>query len=91
MHWCRRVGINTSPPTDLTTRPNSQFIYGDRDWMDIRPAQRIKRRLAQDPVSADRVVRCFELEEAGHQLMIDQPDSFNDILLKVSQRGRATG
>ena len=59
--------------------------------MDIRPAQRIKRQLAQDPASADRVVRCFELEEAGHQLMIDQPDSFNDILLKVSQRGRATG
>jgi len=58
------------------------FIYGDRDWMDIRPARRIKRRLAQDTKSADRVVRCFELEEAGHQLMIDQPDAFNDIVLK---------
>jgi len=56
------------------------FIYGDRDWMDNRPAQQIKRRLAQQ---AGRVVRCFELEGAGHQLMIDQPESFNDIVLKV--------
>ena len=33
--------------------------------------------------SGHRVVRCFELEGAGHQLMIDQPDSFNDIVLKA--------
>eukprot|EP00622_Pseudochattonella_farcimen_P005225 FR740794.1.p2 GENE.FR740794.1~~FR740794.1.p2 ORF type:complete len:106 (+),score=20.55 FR740794.1:38-319(+) len=48
--------------------------------MDIEPAQAIKRRLAADP---SRVVRCFELSNAGHQLMIDQPESFNNIVLKV--------
>ena len=58
------------------------FIYGDRDWMDNRPAQQIKRRLGRE-AGAGRVVRCFELEEAGHQLMIDNPESFNDIILKV--------
>mmetsp|Transcript_98105 Transcript_98105/g.280791 ORF Transcript_98105/g.280791 Transcript_98105/m.280791 type:complete len:169 (-) Transcript_98105:87-593(-) len=79
--FAKRPLIDRIP--ELNPKIPITFIYGDRDWMDIRPAQRIKRRLAQDPVSAGRVVRCFELEEAGHQLMIDQPDSFNDILLQA--------
>lgn len=52
------------------------FIYGDADWMDPRQAEAC---LADMKVPA-KVIR---ISNAGHQLFLDNPEEFNDVLCDI--------
>lgn len=55
------------------------FIYGDRDWMDMDSARQVREAMrAERP---DVAVVVHELPRAGHQLFLDNPVDFNDIVL----------
>ena len=75
------------------------FIYGDSDWMDVGAAQAVKRAIdlggADDAGCAASAVRAPMSvhrpgPHSGHQLHIDNPWEFNDVVIKalVAQEGR---
>ena len=66
------------------------FIYGSRDWMEIRPA----RELAAAAAEGQQIIDVHQIPDAGHQLYIDQPGAFNEIILSacsIQETGAAAG
>jgi len=48
-----------------------------RDWMDTKAGMAVAEEML------DRGVECEILDKCGHQLYIEQPDSFNDFVLRM--------
>ena len=58
------------------------FIYGDRDWMDASMAF----KLANDNHKRLHRFDIFRVKDAGHQLHIDQPGQFNELVLQACRK-----
>jgi pimeloyl-ACP methyl ester carboxylesterase len=57
------------------------LLYGDRDWMDPRPALRLASAL---PAAAGVTVEI--VPNAGHNLMIDNPEETNAAIIRHAER-----
>ena len=70
--WAHRPLFDTLPTVQCPTA----FLYGDRDWMDSRVAERIIPNMKQ--------ARLMMIENAGHHVYYDNPLQFNKIVLEMS-------
>ncbi|OMJ13280.1 putative cardiolipin-specific deacylase, mitochondrial [Smittium culicis] len=52
------------------------FIYGDRDWMDYDAGVELSNKI--NPHS-----KVFKLENAGHNMHLDNPEEFNNVVKKI--------
>lgn len=67
---CERIPkLDPSIPVTMT--------YGSRDWMDISAAREVA-----EGAPAGQHIEVHQIAGAGHQLMIDQPEAFNDVVLR---------
>jgi len=58
------------------------FCYGDRDWMDIDAGIDVAN-VANKQEERKHRMQVWELPECGHQLMVDEPDHFNQCVLNA--------
>lgn len=58
------------------------WVYGSRDWVDVNGGHESARRIKS--VGGDAEV--FVVEGAGHQLYMDQPKEFNEIVVKALKK-----
>ncbi|CAF1511615.1 unnamed protein product [Adineta ricciae] len=56
--------------------PRVTFFYGDHDWMDTEAGRRTVKSLNERQDAAESA-RLIVIPRAGHQMMIDNPDGFN--------------
>ena len=68
---CERVPL-------LDERIPISFIYGDRDWMTVDHAIAVQR------AHPNRKFNIGTVEQAGHQLFIDRPIPFNNLVLEAT-------
>lgn len=54
------------------------FIYGAHDWMDHTHAEAVKRT-----APSDQKIEVITLAGAGHQLFLDAPQEFNEVVLRI--------
>ncbi|OMJ24692.1 putative cardiolipin-specific deacylase, mitochondrial [Smittium culicis] len=52
------------------------FMYGDRDWMDYDTGVELSNKIS--PHS-----QVFKLENAGHNMHLDNPEEFNNVVKKI--------
>jgi cardiolipin-specific phospholipase len=55
--------------------PNIGFIYGKHDWMDIEGGFQAQRLCSNNKASQ---VQVLQVPNAGHLLMLDNPEAFNE-------------
>ena len=60
-------------------RPEVSFVYGDRDWMRSRGADRVAREIGAD---------VHTIENAGHLMYIENYEHFNSVAASILQRRR---
>ncbi|RLN58430.1 hypothetical protein BBJ28_00007449 [Nothophytophthora sp. Chile5] len=74
------------PLVDLLTPENVKmpltFIYGDRDWMDYRNGLEIVQRFKREGRATDLI----RVPNAGHQMFLENPDGFNQVLVDCLTR-----
>ena len=58
-------------------RPEVSFVYGDRDWMRSRGADRVAREIGAD---------VHTIENAGHLMYIENYEHFNSVAASILQR-----
>lgn len=56
--------------------PRVTFLYGDKDWMDSSGGLAVERACQQSPSTTPKV-EVYEVQNAGHLLMLDNWESFN--------------
>lgn len=58
------------------------FLYGDHDWMDESAGRRTVRSMNNRP-NGDDTAQLIVIPNAGHQMMIDNPDGFHRAVEKA--------
>jgi cardiolipin-specific phospholipase len=56
--------------------PQVTFLYGDNDWMDSTGGLAVERACQQSPTTSPKV-EVYEVQNAGHLLMLDNWAAFN--------------
>ncbi|CAF1599673.1 unnamed protein product, partial [Didymodactylos carnosus] len=55
------------------------FLYGDHDWMDVKAGEEVVKNIRQQGGKAN----LMRVRQAGHQLMIDNPQGFFDAIVNA--------
>jgi pimeloyl-ACP methyl ester carboxylesterase len=61
------------------------FIYGTTDWMDSNAGKEVKAAIEAKAAHQPRTCELFVLPDCGHQLYIENPNDFNDIIIMNCQ------
>jgi pimeloyl-ACP methyl ester carboxylesterase len=67
-------------------RCTTRLLYGQYDWMSVDSGREVARALAARGVDA----RFFSVPDAGHQLFLENPDAFCDLMLDDGAAAAAT-